>query len=272
MTKDTRSLKSKLYEIIFEANTPKGKAFDVVLIFYIICSSIVVLLDSIDDIHQTYGSFFTVLEWFFVISFSVEYILRLYCVEDKKRYARSFFGVIDLMSILPGLISLILPSAQFLIVIRILRLLRLFRIFKMVRYVKESSILLKALGASRPKITVFIFTMLFVVTIVGAIMYIVEGPENGYSSIPTSMYWAIITVTTVGYGDISPHTPLGQFIASMLMVLAYGVLAVPTGIITYEIAQVSKKTAGVKVCPVCHFEENPAAAVFCSNCGERFPQ
>lgn len=264
--------KKKLYEIIFESNTPKGKAFDVVLIVYIICSSLVVMLDSVEGIRLVFGTVFDALEWFFVISFALEYFLRLLCVGNKIKYMRSFFGVIDLLSILPAFIGFLFPATQFLIVVRILRLLRLFRVFKMVRYVEESSVLLKALKASRPKITVFIFTLLFIVTIVGAVMYIVEGPENGFDNIPQSMYWAVITVTTVGYGDISPHTPAGQFIASLLMIMAYGVLAVPTGIITYELTQVVKKSDQSRVCPHCLTKGHNIEALYCDKCGEKMDE
>ena len=267
MDKTPITAKQKLYKIIFEADTPKGKAFDVVLIVFIICSSLVVLLDSIVSVNINYGFIFFALEWIFVIAFTLEYVLRIYCVENKIGYMKSFFGIIDLLSILPAFIIFIFPSAKFLLVVRILRLLRLFRIFKMIRYVEESNVLMKALGASRQKITVFIFTMLFIVTVVGALMYIVEGPKYGYDSIPQSMYWAITTVTTVGYGDISPGTPAGKLIASILMFMAYGVLAVPTGIITYELSQVTKKNVAEKSCPNCGIEGHSPGSDFCYKCG-----
>lgn len=262
------SWKEKTYQIIFESDTPSGKAFDVVLIVMILFSSLVTLLDSIRSIHEGYGPFLYAMEWFFTITFTIEYILRIYCVESKLRYIRSFFGVIDLLTILPALISIIFPSAQFLMVIRILRLLRLFRIFKMVRYIQESKILKKALLASRPKITIFIFTILFVVTIVGAVMYIVEGESNGFNSIPESMYWAIITITTVGFGDITPQTAAGKFIASFLMIIAYGILAVPTGIFSYELARVAKSSEPEnRKCPHCSAEGHTKDAIYCYRCG-----
>jgi len=272
MNQTSMTLKQKLYKIIFEADSPKGKAFDVVLIIFIIFSCLVVLLDSIESINVAYNSLFSTLEWIFVIAFTIEYLLRIYCVDNKIAYMKSFFGVIDLLSILPGFVIFLFPSAKFLLVIRVLRLLRLFRIFKMARYVRESNVLMKALAASRPKITVFIFTMLSIVTVVGALMYLVEGPENGYDNIPQSMYWAITTVTTVGYGDISPGTPTGKFIASVLMFLAYGVLAVPTGIITYELAQVGKPPALIKKCPSCNADGHNPDSDFCHKCGERLEE
>lgn len=263
------SLKKKLYKIIFESDTVQGRTFDVVLVIFIISSSMIVLLDSIEGLHKSYGSLFFTIEWICVTAFTIEYLLRIFCVDDKKGYVRSFFGIIDLLSILPALISFFIPSTQFLLVVRILRLLRLFRIFKMVRYVKESNVLLTALKSSRPKITVFIFTILFIVIAVGSLMYIVEGPENGFDSIPQSMYWAITTVTTVGYGDISPSTPGGKFIASLLMVVAYGVLAVPTGIFSYELAQAVKKPEKTKICPHCNAMGHAPDAVYCYKCGKK---
>lgn len=269
MNQNSKDWRDKLYKIIFESDTPAGRYFDIALIFFIMCSCLVVLMDSVKSIHLAYGSALYALEWFFTIAFAIEYILRILCVEKRIRYIKSFFGVIDLLAILPTIISLLFPSVQYLMIIRILRLLRLFRIFKMVRYVQESSILKKALAASRPKITIFMFTILFVITIVGALMYIVEGEEHGFTSIPESMYWAVITVTTVGYGDITPHTSVGKFIASFLMIIAYGILAVPTGIFSYELAKVSKGTTETKKCPNCLSEGHSMDAIYCSKCGKR---
>jgi len=264
--------KKRLYIIIFESDTPQGKFFDVALIFLILFSSMVVLMDSVRSIHQSYGVIFYRLEWFFTVAFAIEYVLRILCLDRKLKYVTSFFGVIDLLTILPTIVSLVFPNIQFLMIIRILRLLRLFRIFKMIRYMQESSVLKKALIASRPKITIFIFTMLFVITIVGAMMYIVEGEEYGFSSIPESMYWAVITVTTVGYGDITPHTSIGKFIASFLMIMAYGIIAVPTGIFSYELAKVSSKKIETRKCVSCLYEGNPIEAAYCSKCGKRLDE
>ncbi len=269
--------KTQLYKIIFEADTPEGRAFDVALIFLIIFSCLVVLAESIDGLRKTYGDILVILEWFFAAVFTLEYILRIISVHNKRRYLISFFGIVDLLTILPAFIGLFIPGALNLIVIRILRMLRLFRIFKLGRYVEESGFLLKALRASRPKITVFLFTIFSVVTIVGSLMYLIEGPENGYSNIPESMYWAIVTVSTVGYGDISPQTPIGKAIASALMILAYGILAVPTGIITYELAQASKRpvqrrNSRIRTCPRCTSHVHAPEAVYCNKCGEKLPE
>ncbi len=272
MERNSPSWKNRLYTIIFESDTPQGKYFDIALIFLILFSSMVVLMDSVKSIHQSYGLIFYRLEWFFTIAFAIEYVLRILCVDRKLKYVKSFFGVIDLLTILPTIVSLVFPNIQFLMIIRILRLLRLFRIFKMIRYMQESSVLKKALIASRPKITIFIFTMLFVITIVGAMMYIVEGEEYGFSSIPESMYWAVITVTTVGYGDITPHTSIGKFIASFLMIMAYGIIAVPTGIFSYELSKVSSKKIDTRKCASCLYDGNPLEAVYCSKCGKRLDE
>lgn len=272
MTKETRGhWKDNLYKIIFEADTLPGKTFDIALIFSIILSTLVVIVESISSIKETYGDFLILLEWFFVVIFIIEYILRIICVHNRWRYFISFYGIVDLLTILPAFISLFIPNVFFLMVIRVLRLLRLFRILKMVRYIEESSILLKALKNSRPKIIVFVFTIFFVITIVGSLMYVVEGPENGYTNIPVSMYWAIVTLSTVGYGDISPHTAIGKLIASTLMILAYGILAVPTGIISYEITKVHKRSVTTRTCPHCLSEGHAPDAVFCNKCGEKLP-
>lgn len=261
--------KTRLYEIIFESDTPEGRAFDVALILLIVFSCLVILAESVDDLRKNYGYILVILEWFFVAVFTLEYFLRIVAVPKKRQYLVSFFGIVDLLAILPAFIGLFMPGALNLLVIRILRMLRFFRIFKLGRYVEESGILLKALRASRPKITVFVFTIFSVVTIVGSLMYLIEGPENGFSNIPESMYWAIVTVTTVGYGDISPHTALGKAISSMLMILAYGILAVPTGIFTYELAQVSRYPLLTRTCPRCNSRVHAPEAVYCNICGEK---
>jgi voltage-gated potassium channel len=261
------SLKSQLYHIIFESDTPKGKAYDVLLIISIIVSSILIMMESVVSLQLKYGALLYVMEWFFVILFTLEYILRIYIVKRKRKYITSFFGLVDLMSILPAYVSLLLPAARFLMIIRVLRLLRLFRVLKMVRYVEESGTLIQALRASKPKITVFMFTILFIVTIVGAMMYIIEGPENGFDNIPESMYWAVVTVTTVGYGDISPQTSFGKLISSLLMIVAYGIIAVPTGIITHELSIASRKSVKMATCPHCFSEDHAVDAVYCNKCG-----
>jgi len=263
----SESLKSKLYEIIFGTDTPLGKTYDVFLIIGILLSSILIMLESIASIQLKYGSIINIFEWIFVVLFTLEYFLRLYIVKRKKRYAFSFFGIIDLLSVLPAYIGFLIPSARYLMLIRVFRLLRLFRVFKMVRYVEESGTLMRALRASKPKISVFLLTIMFIVVFTGSLMYIIEGPQNGFDNIPESMYWAIVTVSTVGYGDISPQTNLGKIVSSLLMIVAYGIIAVPTGIITSEIHSATKKSAKMATCPHCFSEDHSIDAMFCNKCG-----
>lgn len=264
--------KERLHEIIFEADTPLGKAFDVLLLAAIVASVLVVMLESVDELSLQYAGFFHAIEWVFTILFTVEYLLRLYCVHKPWRYATSFFGIIDLLAILPTYISLLTVGTSYLMVVRVLRLLRIFRIFKLAQYLKESEIILRALRASRIKITVFITFVILAITVVGALMYLIEGGINsGFSSIPRSMYWAIVTITTVGYGDISPVTPIGQLLAAMLMITGYAVIAVPTGIVSAEFANAQRQPSHVlstQVCRNCLKEGHEADAKFCKCCGE----
>lgn len=261
-----RILKTKLYEIIFEADTKAGKWFDIVLLWAIIISVVVVFLESISELRNQYGNIFFYLEWFFTILFSIEYILRILSVKKPLGYIFSFYGIIDLLAILPTYLSLFVAGSQYLLVIRILRLLRVFRIFKLTHMIRQATILKKAMLASRGKIAVFLFAVLTMIVIVGAVMYVVEGPKNGFTSIPVSMYWAIVTMTTVGYGDISPQTPLGQFLASIVMIMGYAIIAVPTGIVSVEIADISKKST-TQVCPNCFKEGHDPDARYCKYCG-----
>jgi len=225
----------RLYLIIFEADTHAGKLFDAGLMAAILTSILVVFLDSVEEIRRDCGLWLDALEWLFTILFSIEYGLRLICVRHPLRYARSLFGIIDLLSILPSYAGIFLPAGQLLIDIRVLRLLRVFRVFKLTPYLHESRILGRALAASLRKIIVFMTTLITLVIVLATVMYVVEGPENGFTSIPKSLYWAIVTLTTVGYGDVTPHTVVGQMIASVVMLLGYGILAVPTGIVSAEI-------------------------------------
>lgn len=262
--------KDKLNEIIFESTTPAGKAFDIILIIVIVCSNLLLMAESVDGLQKQYGRAMEYGEIFFFTWFFVEYVLRIICAKPRLRYITSFFGVIDLMAVLPALIGLFLPAANYLILVRIFRLLRLFQILKMFRYVGEARLLMRSLKASGPKIIVFLFAVFSIVIIAGTLMYVVEGPENGYSSIPESMYWAIVTITTVGYGDISPQTELGKFLASILMISAYGILAVPTGIISYELAQ-NAKTGIIEKCKKCGTEYNSEDR-FCRKCGNQLKE
>lgn len=260
--------RERLRVIIFEAETPAGRAFDVVLIVAILSSVTAVMLESVAGIRAEYGGMLYGLEWAFTILFTIEYVLRLYCVKKPLKYATSFFGVVDLLAILPTYLDLLFPSAHFISVIRILRVLRVFRVLKLVQYVRESTLLVRALYASRRKITVFLFSLLAMMVILGSIMYVIEDAEAGFSSIPQSIYWAIVTMTTVGYGDVSPATPLGKAVASFVMVLGYSIIAVPTGIVTAEIARaVGGGSASTQGCPACGREGHDADASHCKHCG-----
>lgn len=259
--------RDRLHEIIFEADTPAGKAFDVALLLFILLSVLTVMLESVASYADRFGSVLRAAEWFFTFAFTVEYGLRLYTVERPARYARSFFGVIDLLSVLPTYLSLIFEGAQSLLIIRGLRLLRVFRVLKLAHFVGEADVLQRALKASRPKITVFLIAVLNVAAIMGALMYLVEGEPSGFNSIPESMYWSIVTMTTVGYGDIAPITPLGKLLASILMVMGYGIIAVPTGIVTSEIAKAGIKPITTQCCPVCSAEGHDQDALYCKFCG-----
>lgn len=257
----------RLYDVIFGHESGAGKAFDVVLIFAILASVLAVILDSVATVSGPRRALFRGLEWGFTVAFTLEYLLRLSIVRRPARYARSFYGVVDVLSFLPTYISLLVPGAQYLLVIRVLRILRIFRVLKLVRYVGEADLLFEALVASRRKIFIFIFSVLTLVVIFGALMYLIEGPEHGFSDIPTAMYWAIVTLTTVGYGDVSPVTPLGQSIASMIMITGYGIIAVPTGIYTAELAQVVRRSHEARECRECGLRGHDSDAGYCRRCG-----
>ncbi len=260
--------RKRLYIIIFEADTPAGKAFDVALLILILLSILTVILESVDHIYERYGSILVVLEWFFTICFTLEYILRIISAGYPRRYIFSFFGIVDLLAILPSFLSLIYTGTRFLLVIRSLRLLRMFRILKLGRYLGEAETLQRALRNSVFKITVFIGVVITVTIIVGTLMFLIEGPEHGYTSIPKSMYWAVVTLTTVGYGDISPQTPLGQFCATVLMLMGYGIIAVPTGIVSSELSKADRiALPEVKACPKCKPEDHQPDASYCRFCG-----
>jgi voltage-gated potassium channel len=265
----------KLYTIIFEADTVAGRRFDVLLILAILVSVGVVMADSVRDLRQAHGQLFMAMEWFFTLLFTLEYVARLSCVRHPMRYARSFFGVIDLLSLLPTYIALFFPEVYALVDVRVLRLLRVFRVFKLAAYVAEYQTLASALSASRRKIMVFLLGVLMLVLILGTVMYVVEGPENGFTSIPTSVYWAITTLTTVGFGDITPKTDIGRLIASFMMLMGWGTLAVPTGIVTAEMAaqRAGRKppTPTTRTCHECLREGHAPDANFCFNCGANLP-
>lgn len=268
-TPDVTSVRERLNRIIFEFDTPAGKAFDVTLIVVIVLSVIAVMLDSVHAIAIHYQSILKWLEWVFTGLFTVEYILRLYSAREARRYATSFFGIVDLLAILPSYLSLLLPHSHYLLTVRVLRVLRVFRILKLARFVGEAGTLRRALKASRYKISVFLTTVIAIVVIVGSVMYLIESPESGFTSIPASIYWAIVTMTTVGYGDISPHTALGQALASVLMVVGYGIIAVPTGIMTVELSRAHQQELLLARCHACGREGHDRDAAFCKYCGER---
>ena len=259
-------LRATLHEIIFEAETPAGKAFDVALLILIVLSVVAVMLESVASIQANYGQYLRIFEWVVTILFTIEYILRLYCVGNPLAYARSFFGIVDLLAILPTYLSLFLPGAQSLIVIRGLRLLRVFRVLKLVHFVGEAQMLRAAMRASARKIIVFLGVVLTAVVIVGSAMYLIEGEDSGFSNIPESIYWCIVTMTTVGYGDIAPQTPLGKLLASAVMIMGYGIIAVPTGIVTVEVAAASRQIS-TRACPECGAEGHDRDAEFCKHCG-----
>ncbi|MDJ0852802.1 MAG: ion transporter [Myxococcota bacterium] len=261
--------REKLHAVIFEAETPAGKAFDVALLIAIVLSVLAVMLESVEEIRLEHGATLHRIEIFFTLLFTVEYVLRLLCVPNPWAYARSFFGVVDLLAILPTYLSLLLPGAESLLVIRGLRLLRIFRVFKLGRFLGEASLLTSALRSSRHKVTVFLGTVLILVTILGAAMYLIEGEESGFTSIPISVYWAIVTMTTVGYGDIAPVTVAGRTLASLVMVLGYSIIAVPTGIVTAEIVETAAASRRVTTrhCGSCMSEGHEPSARFCKDCG-----
>ncbi len=271
----TKGWRGYWFRVIFHHHEPDERRFDIVLLGVILVSVVVALLDSVALLHAQYGKVFYVIEWVFTIAFSIEYLLRLSLVRRPLRYALSFYGLIDLAAALPTYISLLIVGADHLLVIRVLRILRVFRILEMVEYSNEGSELMRALYASRRKIGMFVLFVLLITVVFGAVMYLIEGPEHGFSSIPHAMYWAIVTMATVGFGDITPQTPLGQFITSIMILIGYGIIAVPTGIFGAQLVQAniqSRKTAKAQsagACVRCGEPEHLAESRFCHRCGER---
>jgi len=264
--------RARLYGVVFEADTVAGRYFDILLLVFIVLSVLTVIVESVPAVRAHDLQAFSVVEWIFTLVFTAEYILRLSCVKRPLRYAFSFFGVIDLLSILPSYLAFFFPDAYALIDVRLLRLLRVFRVLKIPRYFNESQILWNALRASRIKIAIFLGALSIITVILGTLMYLVEGPANGFTSIPTAMYWAIVTLTTTGYGDIHPKTPVGQAITSVAMLLGYGVIALPTGIVGAELVMSTAKYAAAPAAPGCDYcatERSDMDAVFCKHCGTR---
>jgi voltage-gated potassium channel len=262
-------LRARLHEIIFEADTPEGRVFDMLLLIAILSSVTVVLLDSVASVRARVGPTLRALEWGFTVLFTIEYIFRLATVRRPLRYARSAYGVIDLLAILPSYVSLIFPGGQSLLVVRLLRLLRVFRVLKLAEYLRESRTLAQALRASWRKIAVFLLTVMTIVVVVGTLMYVIEGPRHGFTSIPISIYWAVVTLTTVGYGDLAPATTLGRALAVVLMLTGYGIIAVPTGIVTAELTRATGQPISTQACPACGAEAHEHDAVYCRRCGTR---
>ncbi|RKR06735.1 voltage-gated potassium channel [Kushneria sinocarnis] len=263
-----RTLRARLFQIIFESDTPLAKGFDLALIAAILISVLVVMLDSVPHLNARYGFWFAVIEWTFTGLFTLEYLLRLYCLDRPLRYARGVYGIIDLLSILPSWLSLVIPGGQSLLVVRILRIMRLFRVLRLMEFVGEGNMLLEALKRSRQKILVFLITVMALVTIFGAILYLIEPHEAGFTSIPRSMYWAIVTLTTVGYGDITPVTPVGQIISALMMIIGYSILAVPTGVFSAEVMRsIRRERYSEEACPGCGHEGHERDAKYCRLCG-----
>ena len=269
MSRPTGELRARLHEIIFEADTPEGRLFDLLLLLAIFTSVVVVLLESVATVRARVGPTLRALEWGFTILFTIEYLLRLFTVRRPLRYALSPFGLIDLLAILPTYLSVFLPGAQSLLVVRLLRLLRVFRVLKLAEYLRESRTLVLALRASARKILVFLLAVLTIVVVVGTLMYVIEGERHGFTSIPISVYWAVVTLTTVGYGDLAPATPLGQALAVVLMLTGYGIIAVPTGIVTVELTRAGITPISTQACPACGTGGHEHDAVYCRRCGSR---
>lgn len=266
-------LRLRLYRIIFESDTDAGRRFDLLLIAAILVSILVIVLDSVQAYSARYGVAIDALEWTFTLLFTAEYLARLACVQRPLRYAASFFGIVDLLSVLPTYLAFVFPEVHALLDVRILRLVRIFRILKLTLYMQEYQVLVSAVVASRRKIFVFLSIVLMVVLVMGTVMYVIEGPESGFTSIPQAMYWAVVTMTTVGYGDVTPKTDIGRAIASLMMLLGWGVLAVPTGIVTAEMTtqRLTRPVAGARRCDVCGSEGHEARARFCKDCGAALP-
>jgi len=262
--------RERIHEIIFEAETKEGKLFDVVLLGFILLSVLIVAIETIPSLSPRWGTTLFVLEWVFTIFFTIEYVLRIYCVYRPWKYITSFYGIVDLLSILPTYLSLFIPQANTLMVIRALRLMRVFRIFKLAAYTSQGAFIVAALKESRQKIVIFIFFIMLTISIFGSVMYVVEGGQNeAFASIPISIYWAIVTITTVGYGDISPITPLGQFLAAFVMIIGYAIIAVPTGIVTSELVKQTKvEDIRLESCRYCSKEGHDHDAIYCKYCAK----
>ena len=266
---NTNSFRQEIHEIIFEADTFYGKLFDIVLLITIVSSVVAVMLESIDSIHQQYGDILRIFEWIVTILFTIEYFLRIYAVNKPLKYIFSFMGIIDLLAIIPTYLIFIFPAAHFFTVVRSIRLIRVFRVFKLSHYLRGAHTMQIALRSSRPKIVVFLLSVMILVIVLGTLMYIIEGSSDtkGFDNIPNSIYWAIVTLTTVGYGDVFPATAFGKVVASFIMILGYGIIAVPTGIVTAEFSRKKREKVSTQACPDCTTEGHEVDAKFCNKCG-----
>lgn len=263
-------LRDRLYIVIFGSETRAGRLFDVVLIYVILASVAALMLDSIAAVSERYGTWLLVAEWAFTLLFTLEYLARIYCSPRPWAYVTSFYGIIDLAAVLPTYLGLIFPGANYALVVRLLRVLRIFRVLKLVRYTSEANLLVRSMLQARRKIFVFFFVVLVLATIFGSIMYIVEGPEYGFTSVPKSIYWTVVTITTVGYGDMTPKTPLGQVVATAVMLTGYSIIAVPTGIVTAELAQEIQRERVARTCATCNRSGHDQDARYCKHCGSPF--
>jgi voltage-gated potassium channel len=265
--------REQLRIIVFQTDTTAGRRFDKILLLIILSSLLVVIIDSIEAVHRNYADLLAYIEWGFTFVFAVEYILRLYCSPRPLKYAFSFYGLIDLLAIVPGILAIYYSDAQYLLIVRVVRMLRIFRVLKLSPYLKQANYLLAALRGSKQKIIVFLVTVSTLVTVFGTLMYVIEGPEHGFTSIPKGIYWAIVTLTTVGFGDIVPKTPVGQILSSLVMITGYSIIAVPTGIFTAELANAMRGDQLQHDCPVCAKNSHEHGAAFCSRCGNAlFPK
>ncbi len=265
------SFREKTYRVIFGTDTSAGQRFDIALIYFILFSVLAVVLSSIESLQTQYGAWLFRLEWAFTLLFSMEYLLRIYSSPKPLRYIFSFYGLVDLLSIIPTYVALLFPGANYWLVVRLLRVLRIFRVFKLVRYLSEANLLLRSMYAARRKVLVFFTAVLVLCVIFGSLMFLVEGPDNGFTSIPRSIYWTIVTITTVGYGDITPQTVIGQIIATMAMLTGYSIIAIPTGIFTAEIAREMITESNNRQCNVCNRIGHHAEAEYCFQCGVTLP-
>jgi voltage-gated potassium channel len=263
------SWRERIYVIIFFTNTPAGKRFDTWLLVVIFASLVVVMFDSVATYSDRHGVLLDGLEWLFTGIFLIEYLVRIYCHPEPRKYVFSFYGAIDLLSVVPAFIALVLPDAEYLLVVRAIRMLRVFRVLKLTQYLSQANFLLVALRGSKQKIIVFLLSVTTMVLIYGTLMYVIEGPANGFTSIPMSIYWAVVTITTVGFGDIVPHTPLGKAVATMVMITGYSIIAVPTGIFTAELATAMRTDSLQHKCPSCEKLNHEPNAAFCSRCGSQ---